>query len=215
MVGEDEMSLDEMFDIFNNRMEKIGTASRSEAHLLGLWHQTFHCWVYRETDGQGPSLLFQLRDAEKDTYPSLLDISCAGHLLTGERVEDGIRELKEELGLSVSFNALHSCGVFVDDNTITKTLIDREFCHMFLYECAKDVSEYDFQVSEVSGLYFINMDEFQQLIQGDIESVVAEGITLNGSTGERYEENRVVSLRDFVPHQKEYYDLILSEIRKL
>ncbi|OAB44993.1 NUDIX hydrolase [Paenibacillus antarcticus] len=207
------MSLYEIFDIFNNRMEKIGTASRSEAHLLGLWHQTFHCWVYRETDGQGPSLLFQLRDAKKDTYPSLLDISCAGHLIAGERIEDGIRELKEELGLDISFKALHPCGVFVDDNTITETLIDREFCHVFLYKCVKDVSEYEFQVSEVSGLYFINMDKFQQLIQGDIESVVAEGITRNENTGERYEENREVNLRDFVPHQKGYYDLILHEIR--
>ncbi len=209
------MSLYETFDIFNDRMEMIGTASRQEAHLKGLWHQTFHCWVYRDIKGQGPSLLFQLRDAEKDTYPSLLDISCAGHLLTGENAEDGIRELKEELGLDVSFNELHSCGVFLKDNTINETLIDREFCHVFLYECHKEVSEYEFQVSEVSGLYFINMDEFQQLIQGDIESVVAEGISLNEDTGERYEENRVVSLSDFLPHHKAYYDLILREIRSL
>ncbi|OAB41457.1 NUDIX hydrolase [Paenibacillus glacialis] len=209
------MSLNETLDIFNDRMKKIGTASRQEAHFLGLWHQTFHCWVYRNTKGQSPSLLFQLRDSKKDTYPSLLDISCAGHLVTGESAEDGVRELKEELGLDVSFDELHSCGIFIEDNTITKTLIDREFSHVFLYECHRDVSEYVFQVSEVSGLYFISMDEFQQLIQGDIDSVVAEGISLNESTGERYEENREVSLSDLVPHPKGYYDLILREIRSL
>lgn len=207
------MSSDEMFDIFNDRMQMIGTASRQEAHLQGLWHQTFHCWVYRDIQGQGPSLLFQLRDVEKDTYPNLLDISCAGHLLTGESAVDGLRELKEELGLDVLYPDLHSCGIFIEDNTITETLIDREFCHVFTYECSKDVSEYDFQISEVSGLYFIEIKRFQELIQGEIDSVIAKGISLIKSTGERYVENRTVTLSDFVSHSKEYYDLIIGEIQ--
>lgn len=215
MREEKLMSLYETFDIFNDRMEKIGTASRQEAHLQGLWHQTFHCWVYRDIKGHGPSLLFQLRDAEKDTYPNLLDISCAGHLLTGESAVDGLRELKEELGLDVLYPDLHSCGIFIEDNTITETLIDREFCHVYTYECSKDVSEYEFQTSEVSGLYFIPIRHFQQLIQGEIDSVLADGISLNKSTGERYEEKKVVTISNFVPHQKAYYDLIIREIRSL
>lgn len=214
-IVNDEISLHETLDIFNDRMKKIGTASRQEAHLLGLWHQTFHCWVIKNIKGEEPCVLFQLRDSGKDTYPNLLDISCAGHLLTGESVEDGVRELKEELGIHVSFHELHSCGVYIEQKTISNILTDREFCHVFLYGCDRGVTEYEFQVSEVSGLYFIRLNQFQQLIQGDIDSIVAEGISLNVSSGESYAENREVSLRDFVPHSKAYYDLILREIHSL
>jgi isopentenyldiphosphate isomerase len=209
------MSLNEEFDIFNDKMQKIGTSTRQEAHAQGLWHQTFHCWVINTSAMEGWRLLFQLRHIEKDTFPNLLDISCAGHLLTGESVEDGLRELKEELGIDVLFSEIFTCGVFAEENIISKKLIDREFCHVFLYECNQSLTEYKFQISEISGLFFINLDDFKQLIHGVRDSVIAKGIVIDGTVGETDEVSREVFITDIVPHPKEYYDFIFHKIHSL
>ncbi|WP_372454640.1 NUDIX hydrolase, partial [Priestia aryabhattai] len=80
---------------------------------MGLWHQTFHCWIYRVVNDQ-IEMLFQKRHPQKDTCPDLLDITSAGHLLASEQPCDGVRELEEELGLSVSFEELDKLGVIRD-----------------------------------------------------------------------------------------------------
>lgn len=87
------MSSDEWLDVFNEQMKKIGQASRKNVHAQGLWHQTFHCWIINKSTTGRWSLLFQLRRKDKDVFPNQHDISCAGHLLSGEAVEEGVREL--------------------------------------------------------------------------------------------------------------------------
>ncbi|AJS59347.1 NUDIX hydrolase [Paenibacillus sp. IHBB 10380] len=206
--------LQEEFDIYNEQMIKIGIASRQHAHAQGLWHQTFHCWVVT-TSAEGVSLLFQLRHPDKDTFPNLLDISCAGHLTTGEYPEDGLRELQEELGIEATFSELYPCGIFKEENIITENLIDREFCHVFLYKSNQALRDYKFQRSEISGLFFIELEHFKQLIHGDRESLLAQGSVMNDDIGEVIHDSRRVSRTDFVPHHQAYYDLIFSKIESL
>jgi isopentenyldiphosphate isomerase len=149
------MSLNEIFDVFDEQMVRIGEATRQNVHAQGFWHQTFHCWVVSRSIEGEVSLLFQLRHKDKDTYPNLLDISCAGHLLKGESTKNGVRELQEELGLTVPFDDLLFCGMIKSEYIISKTLIDREFNHIFIYNCNKSLNEFDFQKSEISGLFSI------------------------------------------------------------
>ncbi|MDC3417918.1 hypothetical protein [Aquibacillus salsiterrae] len=35
----------EQLDIFDHNKKHIGKANREDAHRLGLWHQTFQCWI--------------------------------------------------------------------------------------------------------------------------------------------------------------------------
>ena len=67
----------EYFDVLDENGNKTGeTKLRSEVHRDGDWHRTVHIWVFNR---QGEVLL-QRRCATKDSYPNMLDISCAGHL---------------------------------------------------------------------------------------------------------------------------------------
>jgi isopentenyldiphosphate isomerase len=196
----------EMFDIWDREGRRIGTAARREAHELGLWHRTFQCWLYG-TDKDGTYLLFQLRHAEKDTYPGLLDISCAGHLLAGETPEDGVRELKEELGVEASFEELTPCGVYAKENVFPNGWIDREFCHVFVLERSLPLASYRLQPEEVAGLFRIRLPDVARMLDGT--AVEATGVVLR-QDGTLAHETRKVGRADFVPHDRAYYALLLQ-----
>jgi isopentenyldiphosphate isomerase len=209
------VSLNELFDVFNEQMIKIGKSSRQNVHTQGLWHQTFHCWIVDKSTRGGWSLLFQLRHKDKDTYPNLLDISCAGHLLSGETVEDGVRELQEELGISVPINKLIYCGIVPQENIISNKLIDREFNHLFIYECNKPLNEYNFQISEISGLFFVNIREFQQLLIAYKDFILVEGIVFDEMEEKLFSVNREICKSDIAPNSNKYYELLFDKIQTL
>lgn len=204
----------EMLDIFDERMRHIGTASRSESHARGLWHQTFHCWVV--SDRPERSLLFQRRHLGKETFPGRLDVSCAGHLLAGEQVKDGLRELEEELGVVARFDELIPCGIYPEVQRISESITDREFCHVFLYRSEQPLHEYRLQPDEVTGLYRIPLAVVHALIEGSAEPFFAEGVEPDP---ERDGLLRTVTRRfqadDLVPHSPEYYRHILDQAGKL
>jgi isopentenyldiphosphate isomerase len=209
------MSQQEIFDVFDERMRKIGQASRKDVHAQGLWHQTFHCWVVNRAAEGGASLLLQLRHKDKDTFPGMLDISCAGHLLTGETVEDGVRELEEELGLTISFDELLYCGIVPQETVVTPQLTDREFNHIFIYECEKAVEEYAFQLSEISGLFEVGLNEFKRLVYGGLESIEAEGVVVVGERDEKWARiRRTIKRDDIVPQPKAYYDKLFGMLNE-
>jgi isopentenyldiphosphate isomerase len=211
-MEEESVSEIEMFDIFDMNMTRIGIDSRENVHAKGLWHQTFHCWIINTSENGESSLLFQLRHKDKDTYPGLLDISCAGHLLSGETVEDGVRELKEELGITLKIEELIYCGMIAEENIISKDLIDREFNHVFIHNTNRTLEEYNFQSSEISGLFFINIKQFQQLLSGELDFILTEGIILDELDKKKLNINRKFEIHDFTPNSSSYYQLLFDKL---
>ncbi|MGZ9586839.1 NUDIX hydrolase [Paenibacillus marinisediminis] len=201
----------EIFDIYDRQLNGIGTANRSDVHRLGLWHQTFHCWVINEYNGE-QQLLFQLRHPSKDTFPSLLDISCAGHLQSGETVEDGVRELEEELGLQVNFGQLMSCGMYLEESELPNSGMDREFSHVYALRCNKPLQEYKVQLEEVSGLYWISIKDAHVLMEDGDQIIPAYGFCID----ERgcYSDHHVIHVQQdqFVPHPPGYYRQLFEAI---
>lgn len=204
----------EMFDVFDKDMNHLGTASRQEAHAQGLWHQTFHCWILNQSAERGPSLLLQLRHRNKDTFPSMFDTSCAGHLMAGETIQDGVRELEEELGLSADLSELIYCGRVAEEYILSERLIDREFNHIFVYECEKPVEEYNFQLSEISGLFMVNLQEFEQLLAGVRKSIPAAGVLHDESQGVTKSAVREISREDIALNSPEYFELLFNTIHE-
>lgn len=101
----------EYLDIVDENGVPTGkTAERTAAHKQGLRHRTSHVWILRERAGK-VEVLLQKRSQNKDSFPGCYDISSAGHIPAGvDFIPSALRELKEELGCSVSENELIYCG---------------------------------------------------------------------------------------------------------
>lgn len=205
--------MEEIFDIFTEDHKSIGTATRSEAHKKGFWHQTFHCWVVHETMGES-KLLLQLRHPLKDTHPNQLDTSCAGHLEAGEIPADGIRELHEELGLDVEFKALHPAGVY-SYSDCDGDLQDNEFCHVFVYINEEGtLNSYLPAQDEISGLFLVELEAFKKLCRQLTQSVLIKGFEITDS-GDKIEQEREITLKDLVKNQDAYYELLFQCLDRL
>lgn len=44
---------EELIDIYDEKMNLLGTATREQAHREGLWHTSFHCWIVRRSPEAG------------------------------------------------------------------------------------------------------------------------------------------------------------------
>lgn len=185
-------------------------ASREEIHRQGLWHETFHCWIVEIKNGT-PYIHLQLRSPDKKDFPKLLDISAAGHILAYEPVEDGIREVEEELGIDVEFEELIPLGLIKDQLAI-KDFIDNERCHVFLYVTEEKLDDkYRFQQEEVAGMYTFDFGEFAALCRNAAERIESEGeISPNGEL-----LPRTITLADLVPHSKSYLAQVIEGIQNV
>ena len=130
----------------------------------------------------------------------MLDITAAGHLTAEEGVEDGVREIKEELGISLNLNDLIYAGKIADE-IIIGDFIDREWCHVFIYKIPAGTKPvYVFQDKEVAEIVKIEVSEFEEIWTDETVSVM-----INES---------FVSKNNFVPHENSYIDAVIKSIKK-
>ena len=201
----------ERLDVFNKEMIKIGAMDRSEVHAKGFWHQTFHCWFAKRIQGE-IFLFVQKRQKGKDTFPEKYDITAAGHLLENETPLDGRREIQEELGIDVEWDQLIPLGV-VANEIITAECIDREFSHVYLYPCEHELTDFKLQRDEVSGIYLVSLEQFLELLNGTREHMEATGMEV--IENQAHGCTTVLTLGDFVPHQRHYYIEIMNRVKHL
>jgi len=188
--------MNELFDIYDEALNHIGVKPREQVHRDGDWHQVFHCWVIgREPDGAA-FVVLQKRALDRD-YPGKIDISAAGHLEAGERVCDGLREIEEELGLQVAFEDLVPLGIRIGATRIGG-FIDRQFCHVYFYECDQALESYRYQRDEILGLVKLPIDEGLRLFSGEISAVTVEAVSLGSDSIELTTGDFIHSLDNYV-----------------
>jgi len=181
--------MDELIDILNtDGTPSNRTAMKSEAHAEGLFHATVHIWFYTKKG----EILFQKRAQNKDTHPGLWDVSVAGHIGAGEPIlNSAIREIQEEIGLTVSEDLLQKIGIFKSVQKHAAYLIDCEFHHTFLSELAVPLKMLTKQKSEVDDLRLIPLREFEKELNKKIKDSI------------------------YVPHSLDYYFTIINRIKEL
>ncbi|WP_424000489.1 NUDIX hydrolase [Maribacter sp. IgM3_T14_3] len=177
--------MDELIDILDAEGNMTNTtAMKSEAHKNGWFHQTVHIWFYT-SDGK---ILLQQRGKNKDVYPLLWDVSVAGHIGAGEDiVTSALREVQEEIGLSIAPSDLEKIGIFKSVKKHSEELKDYEFHHTFITELKLPFNTLQKQDSEVEALKLVLKNQFGTELQD-------------------------VFKYNYVPHDISYYKTILKEI---
>lgn len=133
--GKDKECSPEMVDVFDERLRPAGRMTREEAHGAfsddRTWHVTVSCFLVR-TNRQGiHEVLLQRRSENRTIYSGLWCATASGHLSAGEGVLDGLREVREEVGVRLRPS---SAKFFGARRSVDKGpgFVDREIVHRFL-----------------------------------------------------------------------------------
>jgi isopentenyl-diphosphate delta-isomerase len=179
---------DEVIDIISNDLSFVKTALKSEAHKHGWLHASIHVWFYTDSG----ELLFQKRSPNKIAFPSLWDVSVAGHIGESEKpIDSAIREVEEEIGLKIITDNLHFIGVFKELYQHKINFIDNEIHYIYITALDYTLNNLSIQKEELTDLKLVSISEFEKELQNQEFS------------------------KTFVPHAIDYYNFILSEIKKV
>ncbi len=180
--------MDELIDVLDTYGNKTGeTVLKSVAHQQGIFHKTIHVWFYTK-NGQ---ILLQQRGKDKKTFPLLWDVSVAGHVGAGELIEEAaLREVEEEIGLSIKESDLKKIGVFKSIQKHSDDLLDYEFQHTFIAELKVSLAQLTKQKSEVADLNLTSLLKFSEETWG------------------------LAHTQKYVPHSVEYYKKVIRAIKE-
>jgi 8-oxo-dGTP pyrophosphatase MutT (NUDIX family) len=151
----------EQLDVVDPSGRIVGRADRSTVHREGHWHQVFHCLLVRTTSPA--RVVLQRRHAAAASFQGLLDITAGGHLEAGETPLDGVRELREELGVDVSPDRLVPLGrrLLVDDSGEGD---NREVAHVFLLPDDRELATFDLDGCDVDGLVELTVADLLRIL---------------------------------------------------
>ena len=178
--------MDEWVDIVDRSGQRTGKAVlKSDAHREGYLHPTVHIWCYAE-DGL---VLLQKRGAFKTTFPLMWDVSVAGHIGAGEEpIAAALREIKEEIGISVQAAQLQKMGLFQEMHRHENGIIDAELHHIYILKLDSKTTDLKLQPEELEALEWWDLEKLKQAVR-----------------------NRI-GKENIVPHELSYYEAVIRAI---
>lgn len=155
--------MDELIDIVTQDGKPTGQiATKQEIHTQGHYHNTAHVWLYTSS---GEVLLAQ-RSYSKSICPGLWDVSVAGHVDAGERIEQAaVREVWEEIGLQLSETDLEKIGVFECFQSYDNGIQDNEFHHTYMAQLKVDLDRLTPHPQEVEALKLVPFGALGKLLE--------------------------------------------------
>lgn len=189
--------MNEKVDVFNDRYEHVGTANKKEVHQqVGRWHRSFIC-VLVNPEKKTVLLQSKIKNLYDFDRPDYVDFTVGGHYQEGESIEEGIRELKEEVGMDVDFDDLVQLGLRQTAHTITDSFVEYEFQHLFLYPTTRKLEDFVPDASEVKGLIEIIIQDGINLLLEKVDAIPATSATL--VNGEILRRDFYLTRKEFVP----------------
>lgn len=184
-------------DIFTDTYEHIGTEDKKLAHQRGLWHRTFSALAINPSTRR---VLLQKKSPGRYSFdrPDYADITVGGHYHAGERIENGVREVREELGLDIDYSDLHPIGLRQTAVTLAEDYVEREFQHWHILPITLELEDIPFAGAEVAGLAEIAVDDALSLARGDADAVPAR-FSSRAPEGVQYTE-AALRRSDLVPN---------------
>lgn len=180
--------MSEYLDVYNENMEHIGTETYPDTHRKALWHQTINCWIiHRKMPIENSAMIFQLRGANVNACPNLLDMTIGGHIAAGENeIDTVVREGEEEIGLKIDKSNLVYLGYYKDsleiDNPKIKPFVEKTAHHVFFLEDNKTLSEYKMQEAEVDGVFEVTVENGLKLFSKEVNEIQIKGFERGSAT---------------------------------
>jgi isopentenyldiphosphate isomerase len=191
----------ELLEVLTASGQPTGRAkARAAIHTDGDWHLAFHCWILRDA---GRQVVLQRRSPSKDTFAGLWDAAAAGHWRFGESATEAAREIAEELGIQVPFEALVYRSRERSAREFLSGLIDREFHQVYVLHDDRPLIAYRPDPSEVIGVAAFLVASLCEVIDGisaSVEALEAIAVRADGLV-----ESTTVRLSrvDLVPYSAE------------
>lgn len=151
--------MEEIFDIYNRDGEYLGTKEKSICHSSnpGFYHKPVWIWIINDNG----EILVQKRATYKKNNPNKWDMPSAGHVVSGETSVQGvIRETYEELGIMTKESDYKFICEYICDSFY-------ELAQVYLLKLNLGIDELKLQENEVSGVKWLNYDEFKELFYSD------------------------------------------------
>ena len=162
-----ETHVDEFLNLIDDKARMTHYSKpRSLVHRDGDLHPTVHIWLIKRKD-MGIYALLQKRSSEKQINPDCFDVSAAGHVSQGEEFRHAaVKELREELGLSVSGDQLELIGLH--NHLYTNDEVrDNELSAVYLYRGKVDTDKLVVRSSEVSEVGWVEIDELLSVMKNE------------------------------------------------
>ncbi len=127
-----------------------------------------------------------------------------------EAVREGVREIEEEVGIAVKYDELTYLGTFQNIIKIDR-MIDKEFSHVYLYECEKPMESFILQPEEVEGIVKVSVKDLISFYTGKCSQMRAEGFIVDKG-GKKVRHKQSLTKADFVPHAEDYFQAVANAI---
>jgi isopentenyl-diphosphate delta-isomerase type 1 len=149
------MAEEELLDQVDEQGNVIGKATRAEFHSNPkMIHQVVHSWIFNK-EGE---ILWQQRSMRKATSPGKWDMSCGGHILSGQTADETIiKELEEELGIK-------NAEPILVDKYIAGSQYQTELVNLYYIVLDKE-TEFTLQEEEVEKVEWIIPKDAQRMVQ--------------------------------------------------
>ena len=159
----------ELIDIVDENGIPTGeTIDRTVAHRTGVRHRTTHIWIVRKQEGR-VQILLQKRAKYKDSFPGCYDISSAGHIPAGVGfIESGLRELQEELSITISEEELIECGLhctFAENEFHGIPYLDNQVAKVFLLWKDKEAEDMILQAEEIESVMWMDFEACKEVVK--------------------------------------------------
>jgi isopentenyldiphosphate isomerase len=189
----------ELLTIYDQDLNEIGVAPRSEVHTRGLLHQVVHCWLLGSTETE--DWLYLQQRSSRTSFSGWYDIAAAGHVNVGESKDQAVvRETQEELGIIIDPEKLKYIGTFRESFRFGDYW-DNEVGHIYLYP----LGEGQFQLGdEVERMIKVSIQDFARWVDQKSTEIrallIGEDVSISVSTSQ------------VIPHSWEYYAFALSHL---